>query len=650
VSARGETSAPLRVVSAPRSTLRFGDCELDFERSELRRAGALVELQATPLRLLLYLAEHRDRTVPKQELLDAIWPDAVVGDASLAKALVSVREALGDDGDEQRVIRTLRGQGVRFVAEIEPEAEPSAPRSRRATAAWLAAALALVLGALAAWLGPTADPSRELSPFGVAVLPIRNLTASVADRELADGLTEQITQTLATHGYPVVARSTAELWRKRAADVRELGAMLGVSHVLEGSVRRDGDRVRITMQLAATDTGTHAWAETFEEANEDLFAVQDRVTDRVANAVHLHVSEDAVALKRDPELARVSDLLLEWRRLWFDNQWEDQLVVAERLLAVAPEREPFVRLRADTKGMMAFAWANLYSGDKRSLAEAGPKMMALARQSVAEAPDSPIAHSALARVLQHYWRWQEFERESARACELAPRSGLYCGAMVSNLCSALGCVERQLEHTRAWHAEVPANPAIMGYPLAWALVANDRLDEALRVSRRAKEIGGPIVAGYLTNLLWRLGERSEAVEAWRDLMLALDGPSTAREFARIGASDPEAAWRWAAEQQAAGVAGFLAPNSNHATAAITFAEVGDLEAALRELERSVAEHEPAMETLTVDPILDPLRETPRFRALIEKMGLTAYHAKYLKRPGTPRTSTTRAALPRAAAP
>jgi serine/threonine-protein kinase len=382
------------------------------------------------------------------------------------------------------------------------------------------------------------------------------------------------------------------------------------------------------MQLAATDSGKQAWAETFEEASGDLFAIQDRITDRVANAVHLHVSEDAFALKRDPELARVSDLLLEWRRLWFEGRFDEQIVVAERLLAIAPEREPFVRIRADTKAMMAFAWANLYFGGTRSLGETGPKMMALAQQSVAEAPDSPIAHSALARVFFHYWKWAAVERESARACELAPRSGLFCSAMASDLCAALGSVEGQLKHARAWQGQVPADPFVMGWPLAWALVTNDRLDEALAVSLRAREIGGPMAAQYLTNIQWRLGDRSKAVESWRDLMTALNGTDTAREFSRIGATDPEAAWRWAAEQQAAGAPGFLMPNLNDMTAATTFAELGDMEAALGALERSVAEHEPGMEDFSIDPIFDPIRNTPRFRALLDRMGLTAYHEKY----------------------
>jgi TolB-like protein/DNA-binding winged helix-turn-helix (wHTH) protein len=614
--------------------LAFGDCELDFGRRELRRAGAGVDLQPTPLRLLLYIAEHRDRTVPKQELLDAIWPDAAVGDASLAEALANVREALGDHGDEQRVVRTQRGAGVRFVARArvidDEHAQPLAVvppmRASRVTRGWIALAgvLALALGTLAARVAVTPDAPRAFPPFGVAVLPLRSLTAGARNLELADGLTEQITSALAQNGYPVVARTTASLYRERAADVRELGPQLGVSHVLEGSVQREGERVRVTVQLVATGSGKHVWSETFEKPARDAFAIQDEVTDRVAVQFYWHASQDGVAMERDSELARLSDRAIELRKLFLEERYEDALVIGEQLLAGAPKREPFSRLRGDTNANLSFVWGNLYVFGNRPFREAGPKLLAHAEAAAELAPDSAWARLSLARAAVHHWQWQRSEQEMRRVCALAPRTA-NCGLAQWHVCSALGCVEEQLEGARIFLRRVPAEWGAWD-AVALALLNQGRLAEAEPAAQRARQLGSP-AALHLPSIQWRLGKQAESVAGLQ--ALARGGPADADEIGRLGARDPASAWRVFAERHA--TADPKPFTSAHFMSAQSFALIGDLEAAMRELERSVADHEPGMEMFGLDPVFEPIRDTPRFRALIRRMGLVDYHAKYLRR-------------------
>jgi TolB-like protein/DNA-binding winged helix-turn-helix (wHTH) protein len=446
--------------AAPALTLRFSTYELDFARVELRRAGTLVPLQPTPLRVLLYLAEHRDRTVPRRELLDAIWPGVVVGDEALTTALAEARHAVGDDGAAQRVIRTLKGQGYRFVAEAAERADIDAPTAAgrpSRTRLWIAVgAAAVAAAAIGSLLAPRPPPTPAPFPFGVAVLAIANLTGDARDRGLADGLTAQISHTLSQNGYPVVSRTTAAVYRDRAVDVRELASTLGVSHVLEGSVQRGQGRVRVTMQLVAADTGLNVWSEAFEQPGDDAFAIQDRVTDRVAVQVYRYVWEDAVAMKRNPELAQLGRLFTESRRLFIEDRNEDHVAAATRLVALAPRREPFLWLRGAVSADLSTTWAKLYGSGSRPLSEAGPKLLEFAKAAVADAPNNAWAHNALSRAFAHYWQWERAEHEMRRACELAPRHGIGCGTILNHVCSALGCVEEALDGARLFREQFPA--------------------------------------------------------------------------------------------------------------------------------------------------------------------------------------------------
>jgi TolB-like protein/DNA-binding winged helix-turn-helix (wHTH) protein len=653
------------------TTVRFADYELDFARRELRRGGAVVELQPTPRRVLLHLAEHRDRTVSRRELLDAVWPGVVVGDETLTRALAEIRRAVGDDGDAQRVIRTLKGEGYRFVAEVAPEparaevgggavadavaaGADGAPRdatlgvrpqaSLHGLRVWIAAgvsalAAAGVAGAL--WVGTAERPAEpapqsQPAPFGVAVLPVANLSGDASDQPLADGLTEQITSQLAQNGYPVVARTTAAQWRERAADVRELGRQLGVSHVLEGSVQRGGERLRVTMQLIATHSGKHVWSEGFDEPVGEVLAIQDRVSWQTVFNVSKYVFEDTAIASTDPELAEIAELAIEARRSFAENRFQDHIAIGERLIEVTPEREPFLVLIGVTHGMVSIAWSNLYTYGPLPLADVSRPMFSHAEAAVSVAPKLGYAHTALARAHAHQWNWAAAEREMRRACELNPRSGLDCGFAKQHVCAALGCLDDLLDGMQMAERFSPAEPATLGFRSPWSLLLLNRADEAEAVSLRVFSVqsGGAV---FLSDAQWRLGKRAEAVESWAASAAANGDPAGARELRRRLQESPEAAWRWAAEQQAAGTA-FVFPNQNDFLSGWTYAELGDMEAALAALERSVAEHEPGMELFGLDPVFDPIRDTPRFRALIEKVGLTAYHAKYLTRPRMPRSA------------
>jgi hypothetical protein len=464
-------------------------------------------------------------------------------------------------------------------------------------------------------------------------------------------LTEQIADALSTSGYPVVALGTVEKLASPSRDARRLGTQLDVTHVIDGSVRREGDHVRIAMRLVETATGQQLWSELYEESATDRFAIQDRVAARVvfrtfrqSEVFDRSIYEPGLRQGRAPGFTPAQERELiesfaEARRLFFTGEWEASIDLAQRGLDMLPKREPYLRPRGDTQAQMSISQANLYVFRSLPFRDASARMLRLAEAAVAEAPTSAYAHVSLSRALAHHWRWEGARRELARVCELAPRKarvdmgsssvGL-CGVMRAKLCAALGCVEDQLQGARLYASQFSADVAASGFWLPWAFINNNRLAEAEKASLRAAATG-PGAAPFLASIQWRLGRRSEAVATLQRDIEAIASPELARALTRIAERDSEAAWRWYAGQRTSGSLG-NAKNLDAIASAVTYAEIGDMEAALSALELSYAKHEPGLEMYGCDPVFDPIRETPRFRVLIEKMGLTAYHANYLRRP------------------
>ena len=245
--------------------LVFDDCVLDLDRRELSRAAAIVATAPKVFDLLVYLAEHRERVVSRDDLIAAVWGGRIVSESTLASHINAVRKAVGDDGQQQRLIRTVARKGFRFVAAV----------TERASA--LAAA-----PAAAAEVAPPALPDKP----SIAVLPFVNLSGDPEQAYLADGVVEDIIAALSQYRWLfVVARNSSFTYKGRAVDVKQIGRELGVRYVLEGSWRTAGKRVRITGQLIDATSGAHHWAGRFEGVLGDIFALQDQITASVVGAI-----------------------------------------------------------------------------------------------------------------------------------------------------------------------------------------------------------------------------------------------------------------------------------------------------------------------------------------------------------------------------
>lgn len=250
----------------------FDDFVLDPDRRELTRGSQAIDVGPQVFDLLLYLVQNRDRVVSKDGLFEAIWGGRVVSDSTLTSHINAVRKALGDNGEEQRLIRTIARKGFRFVGEVAEASAPPHAVSPKSELPGSNHAIPKVL--------PLPDkPS-------IAVLPFRNLSGDSEQEYFADGVVEDIIGALSRAAWLfVIARNSSFTYKGRAVDIKQVGRELGVRYVLEGSVRKAGDRVRITGQLIDATTATHIWAERFEGTLEDVFALQDQIATSVVGAI-----------------------------------------------------------------------------------------------------------------------------------------------------------------------------------------------------------------------------------------------------------------------------------------------------------------------------------------------------------------------------
>lgn len=252
--------------------LVFEDCVLDLDRRELLRASRAVPTAPQVFDLLAYLAKCRERVVSRDELVDAVWAGRIVSESTLASHINAVRKAVGDSGQQQRVIRTIARKGFRFAADLQERKSPG-ENSVPATAA--AGAMQL----------PAPAPALPAKP-SIAVLPFVNLSGDPEQDYLVDGVIEDIIAALSRHRWLfVVARNSSFTYKGRTVDIKQVGRELDVRYVLEGSWRKAKDRVRITGQLIDATTGAHHWAGRVEGVLGDIFDLQDQITESVIGAV-----------------------------------------------------------------------------------------------------------------------------------------------------------------------------------------------------------------------------------------------------------------------------------------------------------------------------------------------------------------------------
>lgn len=268
---------------------------MDTRRRELRRKGELVSVEPQVFDLLEFLVRARDRVISRDDLLAVVWHGRNVSDATLSSCVNSARAAIGDNGKDQRLIRTLPRKGVRFIGVVREM--PDAPTEP---------AVEAVLESVRPRMADPSGPS-------IAVLPFANMSGDPKEDYFSDGMAEDIITALSrVGGLFVIARNSSFTYKGVAVDVRRVGRELGVGYLLEGSVRRSGERLRISGQLIDAASGAHLWADRYDGDRDDVFELQDRITERVVAAIEptLQFAEIERHKRNRPNKLDAYDLLL----------------------------------------------------------------------------------------------------------------------------------------------------------------------------------------------------------------------------------------------------------------------------------------------------------------------------------------------------
>jgi len=580
-----------------RAPIRFATFELDPESGELRKQGLKVRLQEQPFQVLQILLEHPGKIVTREELQQRVWPsDTFVDfDHGLYNAIQKLREALGDSADAPCYIETIPRRGYRFIAPVSGTA-PEHPRPASPAAA---------------------------SDGSIAVLPFLNMSADPENEFLADGITEEIINALAQiEQLRVVARSSAFSFKGKHIDLRIMGEQLNVRTILEGSVRRAGNQLRITAQLVNVADGFHLWSERYDLEMKDIFEVQDAIARSIAE--RLRVSLEG---KRAEPLVRAGTKNLEAYQLYLKGR----AMLYQRGAAMLRAAKCFERAVALDPDY-AIAWAGL--ADAHTVlgyyglmppAATMPQGMEAARRAVALGPSLAEAHNALAMSsLLHDWDLAAADREFLYAIKLNPRYvQAHCWYALFYLQLAVGRAKEGVEHARL---AVESDP-LSGYAnsmLGMTYSAAGRYTEAVEASERAVELDPD---SYLArcSLQWalRFSRRFEDAAAACNSALAISGrhpwvmSSLAILFAEWGKS--AAAESVYAEMMARARREYVAPGD----LALSGAAVGRLDAAICHAREAFEIRDPfcRIQFSKFWPDSARLREDRRFQEILLEFGL-----------------------------
>jgi TolB-like protein/DNA-binding winged helix-turn-helix (wHTH) protein/Tfp pilus assembly protein PilF len=296
-------SAKPSIAGATHQSYVFGEFTLDIDRGGLLRAGSDIKLRPKSFEVLRYLAERHGRLVSKNELLDSIWPNVVVTDDAVTQCLIDIRRAIGDQS--QDMIRTIPRRGYIFDVTVTKSLGADAPTDESShfsiipgVLRWRpAATLALIVLGATVWWGfekgdfdaqMPVEPGSAIEPPSIAVLPFLDMSPQQDQEYFADGITEEILNLLTRiPELRVIARTSSFSFKGQNADIAEISNRLNVTHVLEGSIRKTGDRVRITVQLVNASTSEHLWSETYDRTMGDIFEVQDDISAKVVGKLRI---------------------------------------------------------------------------------------------------------------------------------------------------------------------------------------------------------------------------------------------------------------------------------------------------------------------------------------------------------------------------
>jgi TolB-like protein/DNA-binding winged helix-turn-helix (wHTH) protein/Tfp pilus assembly protein PilF len=622
--------------------LRFRDYELDPGRFELRRAGHRIRLERKPLELLILLAEKQGQLVGREEIIERVWGKDFFFDAErgVNNAIRKIRAALNDDPERPRFVETVLGKGYRFASDVESIASAPAPResppessrpeavaspwNSRLRRALVVSGGLLVLIVAAAWglfRWRERAPSASVQIHSIAVLPLENLSGDASQEYFADGMTDALITDLAQiRDLKVISRTSAMQYKGARRPLREIARALDVDAVVEGSVSRSGNRVRITAQLIAARTDKHLWADSYERELKDVLILQDDVARDVAKEIRVRVTPQVQArLSRSrPVNPEAYEAYLKGVYFWNKRDragLESAIEFFNRAIAADPGyAPPYAGLAQSYVPLSYFGY--LRGTDAR------PKVIAAAGKALELDESLAEAHTTLGSAKSFYdYDWEGAEKEFRRAIELNPN---YATAYTwyAQLLSSEGRHEQALaENKRGLQLDPVSliNNAGWGY----RLYRLRRYDDAVSALKDALQLDPSF---YSTH--WNLGlayaeqkkfaaaiselQKAEALSQQNALVLGALG----YVYAMSGDNGRARAVLRALQNQSR--TRYVDPYAF----AVVYVGLGDKDKAFAWLEKASDDRDCHVTFLDAEPMLDSLRSDPRFHGLLRRMNLS----------------------------
>ena len=635
----------------PNSVVRFGIFEVSLQSGEVRKAGLRIRVQQQPLKLLEILLQHQGEVVTREDLRSRVWRSESFGDfdQALNIAIGKLRSALGDSAESPRFIETLPKRGYRFIADVSVVDTDDRPKRQEPVVGDLSAtdagqktqgigsavaakrrplptrwivvvlALSLSLAILSVWL----FRSRAPAPMGIrsiAVLPLENLSGDASQNYFADGMTDELITDLAQiSALRVISRTSVMVYKGARKPLPQIARELNVDAVVEGTVLRSGDQVRITAQLIEASTDKHLWSQSYEGELRDSLALQSRVATAVADQIRINLTPQEQAALKNAKVVipEAYESYLKGRYFW-NKRTADGLKVALAYFQQAIEEDPKYAQAysglADTYALLG-DWQYAVMTPK----EAFPKAKAAAVKALELDSSLGEAHNSLAFVLDGFdWDFDSAGKEFQRAIELNPGYATAHHWYAWHL-SLLGRFDEAIAEMRKAEDLDPLS-LIINADLAELLGLAHSYDESIRQSRKTIEMDTNFALAHnqLAQVYLQKHMYDEAIaELQKAVRLSGNSPTCTANLARayVASGKRSEAVKLLGDLKKRSNPGY----SNAAEIAMVYASLGDTDQAMNWLERGYEERfNPGV---LLRPGFDPLRSDPRFRNLVQRIGL-----------------------------
>ena len=642
---------------------QFGEFTVDGDQKVLLCNGLPRQLAPKLFDTLLILVQNAGRIVGKDELMNQLWPDTFVEEGNLTFNIRQLRKSLGDDARQPRFIETVPRRGYRFIAPVkellsedriitahnesasvevvghrspviagiggerETTVTPtrwSAERLRNTLL--VAAAVALVFGSVGGWLiwsrSKRAQPTNNR--LMLAVLPFQNLTGDASQDYFSDGLTEEMITQLGNVDpgrLGVIARTSVMHYQNSHVPLDQIGRELGVQYVLEGSVRRESDKVRITAQLIQIKDQTHLWSREYDRDISHLLLLQDEIAQEVAGEIRATLGETQKKTETvrqtspPPPIYEAYDLYLKGE-YFFNKRTGAGFKQAVDYFQQATAKDPnYARAYAGLAD--CYALMGGYSGAPQT--EFMPKARAAALHALQLDESLPEAHTALALIVQNYdWDWQTAEKEFQRAIELNPNYATAHHWYAEHL-TWLGRFDEALRESERARQLDPLS-LIIAADNGAILYYSRQYDRAIAQFLAVREMDPNFPRAYMIDAVYeQKGRFAEALPNLEKLQTFGDQPWTLAELSYLYARSGQ-------QTQAQRTLEKLLELSRHhqvepATILVAYLGLDDKNQAFAYLEKAYLQHSNILVTLKVEPRMDALRDDARFHDLLQRVHL-----------------------------